>query len=210
MNDHPTKSTPEAHLDSPAPNFTFSRINIVGTSGSGKSTFARKLSVALQLPYVEMDKVFWRPHWEMPNDEDFFRDLRRALEGPEWVLDGNYTRSTSIKWEKVQAVIWLDYPFSITLYQAITRAIKRAWTQEELWEGTGNRESFQRGFLSKDSIIWWTISTYGKVRKKYERIMAAPEFAHIKFIRLRNRSEANTFLSQITEVRSRQFREKNP
>jgi adenylate kinase family enzyme len=30
-----------------------SRINVIGTSGSGKSTFGRKLAATLQYPYIE-------------------------------------------------------------------------------------------------------------------------------------------------------------
>lgn len=174
-----------------------SRINVVGTSGSGKSTFCKKLSSLLQYPYIEMDKIFWGLDWTMPNDEEFFANLRRALDGPRWVLDGNYTRTTPIKWQNVDLVIWLDYSFPRTLFQAVRRAVARAWTQQELWEGTGNRESFRRSFLSKESIIWWTITTHAKVRKKYESILLDPKFAHITFVRLRNHSEAERFLAQI-------------
>jgi len=40
----------------------------------------------------------------------------------------------------VQAVIWLDFSFAHTLYQAVARAIPRLFSQEELWprNGTGN------------------------------------------------------------------------
>ena len=134
------------------------RINVIGTSGSGKSTFARKLSEGLGYPYIEMDQVFWGPNWHWPPDEVFFENLRQALGGNQWVLDGNYTRTIPIKWERVEMVVWLDYSFPLTLFQAVKRALKRSITQEELWEGTGNRESFRKSFFSKDSIILWTIT----------------------------------------------------
>ncbi len=174
-----------------------SKINVIGTSGSGKSTFARKLSSTLNFSYIEMDKVFWGPNWRWPSDEEFFENLRIALSGPNWVLDGNYTRTLPIKWEKVDLVIWLDYSFSRTLFQAICRAAQRSWTKEELWEGTGNRESFRRSFFSKESIIWWTITTYRKGKQKYESYMQDPKYAHIKFIRLKNHQEADIFLEKL-------------
>jgi adenylate kinase family enzyme len=82
-----------------------SRINIIGTSGSGKSSFAKKLSQITGFPYVEMDKVFWGPNWKWPSDEEFFSKLKVALAGEKWILDGNYTRTIPIKWEKVDLVI---------------------------------------------------------------------------------------------------------
>ena len=176
---------------------SISKINVIGTSGSGKSTFAKKLSEALKCSYIEMDKIFWGPNWKWPSDEEFFGKLRKALSEPRWVLDGNYTRTIPIKWESVELVIWLDYSFSRTLFQAIRRAALRAWSKEELWEGTGNRESFRKSFFSKESIIWWTITTHGKVRKKYESYMVDSKYSHIKFVRLRNHKEAEEFLKKL-------------
>lgn len=40
------------------------RINVVGTSGSGKSTFGRQLSQQICAPYIEMDALFWQPNWK--------------------------------------------------------------------------------------------------------------------------------------------------
>lgn len=174
-----------------------SKINIIGTSGSGKTTFSRELARKLDFPVIEMDKVFWGPDWGWPSDEEFFRKLKSALDTEKWILDGNYTRTIPIKWEKVEVVIWLDYPFIATLLQTIRRSIKRSISGEELWEGTGNRESFRKSFFSKESIILWTIQTHGKVRKKYKEYMDDERFSHIKFIRLRSHKEAAFFLSQI-------------
>jgi adenylate kinase family enzyme len=179
----------------------FSRINVIGTSGSGKTTFSRRLGETLNLPVFEMDKIFWGPNWKASTDEEFFPKIKAALESPAWILDGNYTRTVPIKWEKVEWVIWLDYSFSRTLYQAIKRALWRAWSQEEFWEATGNRESFKKSFFTKESIIWWTITTHKKVRQKYERSMVDPKFSHIKFIRLRNHAEAAKFLDQLKAAR---------
>lgn len=172
------------------------KINVVGTSGSGKSTFSKRLSQILNIPYLEMDKIFWGPNWYWPSDEEFFGKLKQALQADAWLLDGNYTRTIPIKWEKVEMVVWLDYPFAITLLRALKRAIRRAWTQEELWEGTGNRESFRKSFFSKDSIILWTIKTHHQVRKKYENNMQDPKYSHIKFVRLKSDAEVEFFLAQ--------------
>lgn len=174
------------------------KINVIGTSGSGKSTFCKKLAATLNFPHVEMDKIFWGPNWRWPSDDEFFGNLKQALEKPNWILDGNYTRTVPIKWESVDVVIWLDYSFLRTLFQAIKRAAHRAWTKEELWEGTGNRESFRKSFFSKQSIIWWTITTHGQVRKKYESYLTNPKFSHIKFIRLKSHKDAEAFLRALS------------
>lgn len=173
------------------------RINVVGTSGSGKSTVAKKLSGALSIPYVEMDQIFWGQDWHWPSDEKFFNDLRKNIAPDKWILDGNYTRTLSIKWEKVQMVVWIDLPLKKTLFQAITRAFKRSISGKEIWPNTGNKESFRKSFFSKDSIILWTLKTYKKVKQQYVLHMNNEKYSHIKFVRLTSHKEIDEFLEKM-------------
>lgn len=178
--------------------FNYQRINIVGTSSSGKTTFSKLLSDILGFDHIEMDQIFWGPNWYWPSDDEFFANLRKTLEARNsWILDGNYTRTIPIKWEYVELVIWLDYSFVRTLLQSLKRTFKRAIAREELWIGTGNRESFRKSFFSKDSIILWMIKTHNKVRKKYERFMNDKNYSGIKFVRLRTPTESREFLNNI-------------
>jgi adenylate kinase family enzyme len=174
-----------------------SRVNVVGTSGSGKSTFSRRLASLLGHPHIEMDRLFWEPNWQQPTDEVFFSRVQKALEIESWVLDGNYSRTEPIKWKSAQTVIWIDLPFATTLWQAVKRALVRSVTREELWPGTGNRESFRKSFFSKDSIILWTISMHSKVRERYAARMQDDSLKHIQFIRLRSRREVESFFAEL-------------
>lgn len=71
------------------------KINVVGTSGSGKSTLARQLAEWLGVPYIEMDRLYWRPEWQGTPDDAFLARLEQTLAeaGEGWVLDGNYSRT---------------------------------------------------------------------------------------------------------------------
>lgn len=177
---------------------------MIGTSGSGKTTFGRRLSEVLDLPFLEMDALFWGPGWSFPDDPEMFSRLEAALEGEDWVLDGNYTRTREIKWARVQVVVWLDYSFPRTLFQAVSRALSRAFSGEELWPGTGNRETFHKLF-SRDSIVLWTIRTYGRNRRRVPRWKASEEHRHITFHRLRSPREAETFLEHLRQNRQQIF-----
>ena len=175
----------------------YDRINVIGCSGSGKTTFSRRLAVLLGIPYVELDAVFWEPNWTIPANDVFYPRLERALEPDAWVLDGNYSRTVSIKWKRVQAVIWLDYSFARTVFRSVKRATTRAITKEELWPGTGNRESFRKGFLSRDSIILWAIKNHSKIRQRYEALDVEGEYQHIDFIRMKSPREAEAYLKAL-------------
>ena len=108
------------------------RINVIGTSGGGKSTFAKALAAALDIPCIEMDQLHWKQNWTESCNDEFFSRLEQALSGASWVLDGNYTRTTHIKWRRVERVVRLDYSFTRNLYQACKRALRLAITQREL------------------------------------------------------------------------------
>ena len=177
------------------------RINVVGTSGSGKSTFAKKLAQQLGYPYIQMDELYWLPNWEEPERNDFFLTVEKALKPPTWVLDGNYTRTTPIKWKEVDVVIWLDYPFLLTVWRACRRAISRIITKEELWTDTGNVETWGRLF-SKESIVWWTITTHHRNRRKYLAKMKDPKFQRILFYRFKGPKEAQRFLDTLEKSRT--------
>lgn len=174
----------------------FRRINVVGTSGSGKTTYSKKLAEVLSVPYIEMDAIFWGPNWQWPRDDEFFFKLTTSLEIESWVLDGNYTRTTPIKWAKVDCVIWLDFPFWKTVSRVLRRAVKRAITREEIWQGTGNRESLRKCFFSKESIVLWAIKTYSKNKQKYEAMMNDPKYRHIEFVRVRSTKDGERLLRQ--------------
>ena len=120
----------------------------------------------LAIPYIEMDRLYWRSNWQGTPDDEFLADRG----------------------------------FIRTLWQAVTRASRRAWHKQELWPGTGNRESFRRSFLSKDSIIIWTIKTWRSNRKRYEADMQNPQYAHIRFLRITRRQDAERL---ITSLKSR-------
>ena len=113
------------------------RFNVVGSSGSGKSTFSQKLAKVLGVPHIAMDEIFWQPGWQHLGDEAFALALEAALAPPGWVLDGNYTRTIPVKWPRAQGVIWLDFGFGVTLWRSVTRAMARSWMGEELWGGHG-------------------------------------------------------------------------
>jgi adenylate kinase family enzyme len=173
------------------------KIVVVGTTGSGKSTLSTKLSDKLDIPYIQLDKLFWKPNWEWTKDEEFFKKIEGAIKDKDsWIIDGNYSRTRHITWAQADTVIWIDLPFYIVLKQNLLRALKRIYTKEELWPNTGNVETLNR-LLSKDSIIKWLFKTYPIMKKRYNDAMSDPQYSKIKFVQLTSHREANAFLRRL-------------
>jgi hypothetical protein len=67
--------------------------------------------------------------------------LAQALEGPAWVVTGNYNNSErDITWGRADALVWLDYWLGIILWRLFRRALAHTLSREVLW-GT-NRETW--------------------------------------------------------------------
>ncbi len=181
------------------------RIKVVGTSGSGKTTVARELAALTGWPHISLDQLFWRPNWQHASDAEFHQAIAIATSGERWILDGNYSRADAIQWRRLTTVIWVDFRFVRTVAQAFRRAFWRARTQTELWPGTGNRESFRRTFFSRESVLLWTLTSYRRNRRKYQRLMNSAECAHLDWIHLRQPSDVDLLWRALDEISNRQI-----
>ncbi len=174
-------------------------MSVVGTSGSGKSRLATQLVSKLCLPYMELDQIRHQPGWRDLPDADFVQNVSQFVEQDGWIVDGNYFSVVTepVVWPKADAVVWIDLPKATVMRQVIWRTVKRAVLREELWNG--NRERV-RDIVSWDpyrSIIRWSWTSYGDVRKRYEAAMAETRWNHLHFIRLRTKSEVRQFIDEL-------------
>ena len=170
------------------------RISVVGTIGSGKTTFARKASSIIEVPHIELDGLHWEPNWvEAPNA--LFRErVTRSLQADSWIVDGNYHQVRDIVWSRANTVVWLDYPFKIIMGRLAKRTLRRILTRERLWNG--NQEHF-RNLFSKDSVFLWAVKTYRRRRRQYPELLSRPDHSHLTLVRLRSPKEASQFLSTL-------------
>jgi len=169
--------------DSPVLN-SRSRISVIGTTGSGKTTAARLIAGQLGLRRIEIDAFAWRPNWEMTPAEKLRDLVDDATRGDGWVIDGNYSVVRAVVWPKLDMIIWLDYRFPRIFVQLLLRTIRRSARHEVLWNGC--RERFRKSFFSTASILLWCIKTYGYRRSAYPEILSQPEHRHIKVLRFRS------------------------
>jgi len=175
--------------------FPYRRISVVGTSASGKTTMARRLSASLGLPYFELDALHWEADWTEAADELFRERVMKALAGDSWVVDGNYALTRDLVWGRAEAIVWLDPALPVILRQYLGRTWRRIRSGEELWAGTGNRERSSH-LLRRDGLLWWILSTYRGRRRRYAALLA--ERPELTVIRLRSMAAADRWLRGLT------------
>lgn len=94
---------------------------VIGSPGAGKSTFARKLRCAAELPLYYLDVLWHKPDRTNISEEEFDAGLKEILKRDRWIIDGNYLRTLEIRLRECDTVFFMDYPTDICLSGAQSR-----------------------------------------------------------------------------------------
>jgi len=172
--------------------FDLERVVVIGSSCSGKTTYAKRLAETLGQPHIELDALHWLPDWVERPDEEFRTLVSGAVSPERWVVDGNYGKARQLIWPRATCIIWLNYGFFTVFARAMRRTLRRALTHEELY--SGNKESLRRSFLARDSILLWVITTFRRRRKSYADLRATNAFNHLQWVEFRKPRDAEQFL----------------
>ena len=178
------------------------RIAVVGTTGSGKTTLARRLAERLGVPHIELDALFWGPDWTPVEGEVFLARIRSAIAAERWVSDGNYVGSTdAMLWTAADTLVWLDYSIARIYRQLFVRTTTRSINKVELW--SGNTESLRKGFMSRDSLFVWALKSHWRHRREWVAKLTTPEFAHLRVVRLRSPRATEAYVRQLVKEPAR-------
>lgn len=116
------------------------RVVVVGSSGAGKSTFARRLGALTGLPVVHLDRHFWQPGWVQMEREAWRAEHRRLVEAPRWIMDGTYGGTLAERLARADTAIFLDLPRRIALSRVLRRTVAGyGRTRAEMPEGCPER-----------------------------------------------------------------------
>ena len=141
------------------------RVLIIGNAGAGKSTFAKALAQKTKLPLVHLDKLYWCGNWEHISREEFDKLLAVELEKPRWIMDGNYDRTLTLRLERADTVIYLDYSRWVCLRRWIKRVVTN-WRKVRPDMAPGCAEWFDPEFAG------WIWNFNKAKREKYHDLLA--------------------------------------
>jgi adenylate kinase family enzyme len=178
------------------------RVSVIGTSGSGKTTFAGALARRAGIGHIDLDAINWQAGWKDLNTHDvaeFRRRVAAAAAEEAWASCGNYSKVRDLILARATHLVWLDYPRALVMARVLRRSFQRAWTGEELWPGTGNREHFGR-WLDREHPIRWAWDTYADRKVRYGALMADPALAHIERIRVQRQWQADAVMARLAKT----------
>jgi len=169
------------------------RVVIIGSSGAGKSTVARAVSLATDIPVVHLDRLFWRSGWKpAPPDETHTR-FSQMLDGERWIIEGDFLHGQrgreAARLERADTVVFLDASRLLCLWRVLVRMVNdRKQMRPDLPDGC------QEGF--DWSLIRWIWSYPSSERPHILRLLddhAVGTQTH----RLRTRADVRSFLERL-------------
>ncbi|MCC7230923.1 MAG: hypothetical protein IT203_11065 [Fimbriimonadaceae bacterium] len=166
------------------------RILVYGVTGSGKTTFARELSEAIEIPWHSVDDLTWNPGWQEVPIEEQRRRIADICEGDRWILDTAYGKWLDIPLANADLILALDYPRWFSLLRLTRRTLIRLVDGKPICNG--NRETLHT-FFSRESILLWHFKSFSAKR---ERIAKWVEEGR-KVVRFRRAREAASWLRSL-------------
>ena len=98
------------------------RILVLGAPASGKTTMARKISKALDIPHVEVDKVYWKNGKGSAANPNFSIDFKKLVPADEdWVVEGMIKDSFPFIKDRLTHVFFIKTP----VYKLVFRGLMR-------------------------------------------------------------------------------------
>jgi len=164
------------------------RIMVVGSPGSGKSTFSRKLAEISGLPLIHLDKEFWNDGWIETPRVEWVKKQRSLLEGAEWIVDGNYGGTMDIRLEKADTIICFKLSRAVCLLSYFKRVITNIGkVRPDMPEGCPEKFDFE--FMK---YIWDFPNKSGQ-----KNINRLDEIKDKQIMVFKNRRQAKQFLIKI-------------
>ncbi len=121
----------------------FSRVAIIGSAGSGKTTFSRQLAEMFCRDVTHLDRILWGENWTELTHEQRLEILAPIVDLPQWIIDGTWANTLECRYKRATLVIFLNYKPLFCAMRAFRRSLKYKGVQrDDLAEGCIERINF--------------------------------------------------------------------
>ncbi|WP_425590220.1 AAA family ATPase [Fictibacillus sp. B-59209] len=164
-----------------------SKIHIIGSVGSGKTTLARTLSSRLNVPYIELDNVVWKrnkPEDIRRSDEERDQYLNEIISSDKWIVEGVHHTWVNPSFQNADVIILLDTDYS----KRTIRIIKRFVYQKLKIEKANYRPTLK---IFRNMFIW---NSYFEKESKPKILKLLNQYDH-KLIILKNNQDIEKYFN---------------
>ena len=166
------------------------RILILGCCGSGKTSFARQLHAATQIPLIHLDREYWLPNWTEPPREEWNRIVADLVQRETWIMDGNYSSSIHTRVPRADTIILLDRSTQTCFLRVCKRVFSNyGKVRPDMSEGCVER--FYFGFMHY--VLMFNLRN----RKMLLHLVETQKHEKRTYV-FRKEDEINTFLERLT------------
>jgi hypothetical protein len=176
------------------------RILILGRTGSGKTTLARELAAARDVPHVELDSLYFGQDFSTAPLSVLRERTSAAIAGERWVTDGNKRAVRDLVWPRADTVIWLDYGIHVSLWRLAKRARSRTSSLSAQAAQNGDRAGLPKQMLAAGKGVLTALRSHRGQRREYPRMFAEPANEHLAVARLRSPSATRAWLARVTHA----------
>lgn len=108
------------------------KIHIIGSSGSGKSYFAEKLSKKFNIPHYDLDDIEWKRKYDVDNDPlTKEKLLNEILKKDDWIIEGVYHTWCGKCFLDADKIFILNTSKTLCKVRVLRRYIKRLFKLEK-------------------------------------------------------------------------------
>lgn len=164
------------------------KIFIIGISGTGKSTLARKLSAKLNIPTFHLDTFIWKENWVEASQSKVEKNIKNVINKEIWIIEGFISPCATLKLEAADTIMYLDYAG----WRAALGGLRR-W-----WQNRGKvRPEMPAGCVEK--LDWKYLKVMWK-RMERQEIEDAIQGYKNKTKRFKSPRETKRFLKTISKI----------
>lgn len=169
------------------------RVVVRGTSGSGKTTMARRIAGVLGVQHVELDAIFHQPDWTPLPDEDFVERVGDLAETDGWVACGNYRQVAHLLVDRADTIVLLDLPRTVVMRRIVARTLRRVARHEELWNGNLERWRNLCSLDPEQSVIAWAWTTHARRHDETLAFLADPPRDDLRVVHVASVADERRF-----------------
>jgi adenylate kinase family enzyme len=170
------------------------RVLVLGSSGSGKSTFVNRLAKAIGLPIISLDAIYWKPGWQPSDPVSFGQRIKELALGDRWIMDGNYISQGAgdLRRDRADTILWFDLPRHVCMRGILSR-IARTYGNVRPEMAAGCPERIDLEFFR---YVWtYRARQRPKLLKYFEGLRSDQ-----KLICFNGRAEADDFIANLSTV----------